>query len=182
MMKKQPCSLPAIVLLLTAVLLFVSTLALRVVTERRAQAQHQALLQTLLPGSTEFVRQSYTGTDSNVRSVHRGAGGWVVESAVRGYADTVVVAVGISSNGAVTGLVVRQAHETPGLGSRILHDESFLVQFLGLKGEAEVGQNIAPITGATVSSRAVARCVNSAIAAVTGADIVTEATVWGGDR
>jgi len=36
------------------------------------------------------------------------------------------------------------------------------------------------ITGATVTSKAVVRCVNSAVAFVTGADTVTEATSWGG--
>ena len=35
-------------------------------------------------------------------------------------------------------------------------------------------------TGATVTSKAVVRCVNSAVAYVTGADTVTEATSWGG--
>ena len=181
-MRRGRWYLPAATILLTATLLFIATWALQGTTQRRAQAQHQARLQTLLPGSTSFTRQNYTGTDGNVRSIHRGEGGYVVETAVRGYADTVQVMVGISNEGAVTGLVVRQAHETAGLGSRVLHDEAFLSQFLGLKGEAEIGRNIDAITGATVSSRAVARCVNSAIAAVTGADIVTEATVWGGDR
>lgn len=182
MTKKYSWFLPFAALLVTTALLLATTLLLRGMTERRMQAQHQSLLQTLLPGSTGFVRQPYTGTDTNVRSVHRSDGGWVVETAVRGYAGSVVVTVGISKDGAVTGLVVRNAHETAGLGSRILHDEGFLSQFLGLKGEAEIGRNIDPITGATVSSRAVARCVNSAIAAVTGADIITEATVWEGDR
>ncbi|MBE6972182.1 MAG: FMN-binding protein [Ruminococcaceae bacterium] len=181
-MKKYPTFLPVVTLFATAALLLAATLTLQGVTSRRAQAQHQTMLQTLLPGSTAFTRQAYTGTDANVRSVHRGETGWVVETAVRGYADTIVVAIGISNAGTVTGLVVRQAHETAGLGSRILRDETFLSQFLGLRGEAEIGRNIDAITGATVSSRAVARCVNSAIAAVTGADIVTEATVWGGNR
>ena len=36
------------------------------------------------------------------------------------------------------------------------------------------------ITGATVTSKAVARCVNSAIGYVTGADATSSATTWGG--
>ena len=36
------------------------------------------------------------------------------------------------------------------------------------------------ITGATVTSKAVVRCVNSAVAYVTGADIESGATSWGG--
>ena len=180
-MRKRSFLLPTATLLLMAALLLTATLALQGLTERRAQAQHQALLQTLLPRSTEFVRQVYTGTDPNVRSIHRSESGYVVETSAQGYAGTVTVTVGISNDGALTGLAVIGAHETAGLGSRILRDEAFLAQFVGLKGEAEIGENIDAITGATVSSRAVARCVNSAIAAVTGADIVTQASVWGGN-
>lgn len=179
-MKKHPILLPLAAIALCGALLLVLTLALHGVTERRAQAQHLAALQTLLPGSTAFYRESYTGGDSNVRSVHRSEGGRVVEAATHGYAGEIRVWVGVDNGGHVTGLVVRQAHETAGLGSRILHDEAFLSQFLGLSTEAEVGTNIDAISGATVTSRAVTRCVNSAIAVVTGADIVTEATVWGG--
>ena len=36
------------------------------------------------------------------------------------------------------------------------------------------------ISGATVTSKAVVRCVNSAVAYVTGADAVSSATTWGG--
>ena len=36
------------------------------------------------------------------------------------------------------------------------------------------------ITGATVTSKAVARCLTSAVAYVTGADAASAATSWGG--
>jgi Na+-translocating ferredoxin:NAD+ oxidoreductase RnfG subunit len=36
------------------------------------------------------------------------------------------------------------------------------------------------ITGATVTSKAVARSVSSAVAYVTGADVASSATTWGG--
>lgn len=179
-MKKSPLFPLCITFLAVAALLLGSTWALRGSTEQHARRRHQDLLQTLLPGSTQFVTEAYHGDDSNVLSVHRGETGYVVEAATDGYAGTIRVMTGVSNSGAVTGLTVRRAHETLGLGSRILRDEAFLSQFLGLSGEAEVGSNIDAITGATVSSRAVARCVNSAIAVVTGADITTEATGWGG--
>ena len=52
--------------------------------------------------------------------------------------------------------------------------------FLRTEGDAEVGTNVDAITGATVTSKAVARCVNSAVGYVTGADAVSAATTWGG--
>ena len=70
--------------------------------------------------------------------------------------------------------------ETFGLGRNALTDIDFLVQFVGISGEAEVGGGVDAITGATVTSRAVARGVSSACAYVTGADVSTSATEWGG--
>jgi len=51
---------------------------------------------------------------------------------------------------------------------------------LNTSGEAEVGTNVDAISGATVTSKAVARSINSAVAYVTGADVSSAATEWGG--
>ena len=109
--------------------------------------------------------------------------------------------VGVNNEGKVTGLVVSEAHETPGLGNNALTDHVFLSQFLNKSGSFEVGTSgadafsgatetasvaggeavsVDAMTGATVTSKAVVRCVNSAVAYVTGADAATEATSWGG--
>ena len=118
-----------------------------------------------------------------------------------GYAGDITMLIGVNNEGKVTGLVVREAHETFGLGGNALTDHVFLAQFLnktgsfevethgadafsGATAEAEVTEgetvSVDAITGATVTSKAVVRCVNSAVAFVTGADTVTEATSWGG--
>ena len=151
-MKDKPYLVPIAAMTLCAAVLLLATLALHGVTERNAQAQHAAALQTLLPGSTSFTVEPYTGDDDNVLTVHRGDTGYVVETTTDGYAERITMLVGVSNNGAVPGLVVRRSHETAGLGGRILHDEVFLSQFLGLSGEAEVGRNIDAISGATVTS------------------------------
>ena len=101
-------------------------------------------------------------------------------STVDGYAGPIRQWTGVDSNGHVTGLVVRDMEETFGLGRNALTDIDFLVQFVGTSGEAEVGGGVDAITGATVTSRAVARGVSSACAYVTGADVSTSATEWGG--
>lgn len=54
-----------------------------------------------------------------------------------------------------------------------------LGQFLGTAGEASVGKDIEALTGATVTSKAIAKGVNSAAAFVTGADVSSSATEWG---
>ena len=70
--------------------------------------------------------------------------------------------------------------ETYGLGAEALSDWEFLAQFLRTEGDAQIGEGIDAITGATVTSKAIARSVNSAVGFVTGADTSSSATSWGG--
>ena len=70
--------------------------------------------------------------------------------------------------------------ETFGLGMEALSDAEFLSQLVWSQGDLAVGENFDAITGATVTSRAVANAVNSASAFVTGADVSSGATEWGG--
>ena len=189
-----------ITILVVAIVLFGTCFALRNVAEEKAQAEHLWLMQTLLPDSTDFVLEPYAGEDANIRSVHKADNGYVIETVTYGYADEITMFVGVNLDGKVTGLVVYDAHETYGLGSKALTDHVFLSQFLnqdgsftiatsgadafsGATGTTEAaGEEIAVdgITGATVTSKAVARCVNSAVGYVTGADATSSATTWGG--
>ncbi len=191
---------PIIALILAAALLFAVSAGLEGMAQENAAKAHLELMQTILPGAEGFTVEPYAGEDANIRSVHKSDIGFVVETATYGYAGEITMLVGVSNAGKVTGLVVREAHETFGLGANALTDHEFLAQFLnsagafevatagadafsGATGEAEVeGETVSvdAITGATVTSKAVVRCVNSAVAYVTGADAATEATSWGG--
>ena len=169
-----------IVIALVAVVLLAATFGLQGLAVKKAQAEHLRIMQTLLPGSADFVVEPYTGEDANIRSVHKADNGFVIETATQGYADEIVVLVGVDKDGSVTGIVVKEMHETVGLGMNGLTDWQFLAQFLRTSGEAEVGTNVDALTGATVTSKAITRCVNSAVAVVTGADADSGATSWGG--
>ena len=138
------------------------------------------MLHNLLPRSVEFVEEPYTGEDANIQTVYKAENGYVIETLVYGYADNIRMLVGVSNKGNVTGLVVRELNETPGLGGNALFDVDFLAQFLNTSGEAEVGNTVDGMTGATVTSKAVTRSVNSAVAFVTGAYVASSATSWGG--
>ena len=169
-----------LVLALTMAALLGLSFGLQKTASKNAQEAHLQLMQTLLPGSKTFVIEPYTGEDANIRSVHKGENGFVIETATRGYADEIILLIGVSNEGKVTGLVIKDMHETLGLGFEALTDWEFLAQFLGSQGDAEVGTNVDAITGATVTSKAIARCVNSAVGYVTGADADSGATSWGG--
>ena len=189
-----------IALTLAVLVLFGASFGLNGIAAKNAQKEHLWLMQTLLPGSETFTVEPYTGEDVNIRSVHKAENGFVVETVTYGYADEMTVVVGVNNEGKVTGLVVLEAHETLGLGSRALTDHVFLAQFLNKSGSFAVAAHGADafsgataaaetegdsvevdgITGATVTSKAVVRCVNSAVAYVTGVDAVSAATSWGG--
>ncbi len=178
-MKKQ-ILIPTAALIAAALILLGATLGLNQTAAENAEAEHLRILQTVLPGSTEFVVEPYTGEDENIRSVHKGDNGFVIETVTMGYADEIRMMIGVSREGTVTGLVVLEMSETISLGHNALNDHVFLSQYLNTSGEAEVGTTVDAITGATVTSKAITRCVNSAVAYVTGADVSSGATSWGG--
>lgn len=183
---------------LAAAVLLAASFGLNGVAAANAQTEHLRLLQTLLPGSTEFVVESYSGEDENIASIHRGETGFVVETVTYGYAGDISMLIGVSNEGRVVGLVVRDMNETFSLGAEALTDHEFLAQFLNREGTFAVGtaadafsgatadaqenaeHTVDAITGATVTSKAIARSVNSAVGYVTGADISSGATSWGG--
>ena len=177
---KKTFLMPLLTLVLAAAVLLGLTFGLKGVASANAQKEHLTMMQTLLPGSESFTVEAYTGEDENIRSVHKSENGYVIEVATQGYADEIVMLVGVSNDGKGKGLVVRDSHETYGLGNNALFDWEYLAQYLNTQGDAQVGENVDAITGATVTSKAITRCVNSAVAYVTGADASSSATEWGG--
>jgi len=88
---------------------------------------------------------------------------------IQGYSGPITLMFGVDNDGAITGLEILGHTETPGLGARIA-SAAFRDQFRKKrveqiklkKDDAQTGQ-IDAITGATISSRAVANAVRTAI-------------------
>lgn len=177
---KKTFLMPLLALVLAAAVLLGLTFGLKGVASANAQKEHLYMMQTILPGSENFTVEPYTGEDANIRSVHKGETGFVIETATQGYADEIVMLIGVSIDGKVKGLVVREIHETHGLGNKALTDWKYLSQYLNTQGDAQIGEGVDAITGATVTSKAITRCINSAVGFVTGADTNSGATSWGG--
>ncbi len=172
--------LPILSLILAAVILLGAFNGLNGIRASIRQEELQNKMQTILPGSTTFTEEAYDGEDTNIQFVYKGETGFVVGTRTAGYAGDILMLIGVSSEGSVTGLQVRSMEETYGLGGEALTDWEFLAQFLRNEGDAEIGVNVDAITGATVTSKAIARSVNSAVGFVTGADVSSSATTWGG--
>lgn len=199
---KKPVLLPVLTIFVAAVVLLAASFGLNGLAAENAQKDHIWLMQTLLPGSQSFTMETYSGEAANIRSIHKAENGFVIETVTYGYAGEITMFIGVNNEGKVTGLVVRDLSETFGLGREALTDHEFLKQFLNSTGSFEVVTNapdafsgatnetavvhegdtveVDALTGATVTSKAIVRAVNSAVAYVTGADAATAATTWGG--
>jgi Na+-translocating ferredoxin:NAD+ oxidoreductase subunit G len=98
--------------------------------------------------------------------------GYAIPASEPGFADSVEIIVGFDpARPGTLGLAVLASRETPGLGNKI-EGQSWLEQFtdantplVGVKaGMAQRPEDVAMITGATISSRTVINAINKAVA------------------
>lgn len=109
--------------------------------------------------------------------------GYCAEVAPSGFMGEIRMMVGVDHSGAVCGVNIVSMSETPGLGSRT-NSPAFLDQFIQKSGTLTVGENVDAVSGATISSRAVTRGVNDALAVavdLSAAAAERNTTVWNGE-
>ncbi len=105
----------------------------------------------------------YDGLDSDGSVM-----GYVFVTSAKGYGGDISVMVGVLGDGTVAGVNILSINETAGLGMNA-KNQSFLDQFLGKSGEIGVAKNnpsdteIQALTGATITSSAMATAVNTAL-------------------
>ncbi len=96
--------------------------------------------------------------------------GYVVESTSKeGYGGNIVLYVGVTGDGTVSGVSILQIAETPGLGMKA--EDELVPQFAGVQTDAfgytksgSVADNeIDAISGATVTTKAVVNAINGAL-------------------
>ena len=114
---KKSILVPIITIVASALILFGVSTALKGVTEANAAKAKLWHMQTILPGSVEFVEEEYSGDDANIRAAYKAENGYVVETVVYGYAGNITMLVGVNNDGYVTGMVVTDLQETFGLGT-----------------------------------------------------------------
>lgn len=124
-----------------------------------------------IPPAGQSVRaatKAFVGYDASGTRI-----GVAVEAAQPGFVEDIRLLVGFDpGTGAVTGFAVLGQKETPGLGDKIEKDTTFIAQFrgkmaplVGAKQGSETGPGaVHTITGATISSRAVIKTINGAVA------------------
>lgn len=164
-MKKKELISGAIILLVVAALagfLLAQVYALTLPRiEEQKRLETESLYRALFPEAAKFEPDKIG--DLQATAVFDQSGqkiGLVVEKRVTGYGGEMLLAVGVSPEGNISGVKILQHNETPGLGAKVAR-EGFLKQFQHLKYNEVYLKNTAPegkidaISGATISSRAV---------------------------
>lgn len=82
-----------------------------------------------------------------------------------GYSGDIKLMVGLDAEGAVSDTAVLGQDETPSVGGKkVINNDGFFSQFIGLKEKASVGAgNVDAVSGATKTSTGVADAVNNAL-------------------
>lgn len=123
-----------------------------------------AAVAAVLPNDTV---ESETAVEQGiVKTLYRGKNGCAIEVAPNGFGGEITMLVGVSKEGKVLGVQIVSHSETPGLGAKAQTNASFLQSFLGLSGSVQVskdGGEADTLTGATITSRAVAEGVSAAL-------------------
>jgi len=98
--------------------------------------------------------------------------GYIVETSSRGYSSDIVTLVGIDTTFRIVNIKILSQAETPGLGTKAVEGPKgklppFQAQFSGLTADEVLlrkdGGKINSLTGATITSRAIARSCRNAI-------------------
>ena len=128
-----------------------------------AAAKTAAAYNEVLPSTGDYTPVDYS--DANVTAVAKCAEGTVVEVSISGSQSMLALAIGVDNDGAITGVSVIDHGETPGLGAKSTEAEwraQFVGQSSGLALDKKGGE-VAPLTGATITSQAIVDACQIAI-------------------
>ena len=171
-MNKQSGLRAVVTLLLITVVMAGLLAAVNSITEKpiaqyQAEKTQQALAGVLADGVTlGQALDAFHDETGLITGVYATSDGYVMLVTTAGYGGDIDMAVGVSSTGSVTGVELISHSETSNLGANAERPE-FREQFVGLTEPAAVtkdGGTIEALTGATVTSRAITRGVNAALA------------------
>ena len=165
-----------ITVIVAGLLAFVNYLTADTIAEHTAEAARSAMTQVLAADDYTELPVSDAQAAAGVTAAQAAAGvtaawsagdaGTVVRLTTNGFGGAIDLMVGVDKENKVTGVAIISHSETASLGANCTR-EDFRAQFAGKTGELAVtkdGGDIDALTGATVTSRAVTRAVNAALA------------------
>ena len=133
-------------------------------TEEAALVMPEAASFTLVSEGEGGLDRVFCGLDESGNPI-----GYVGTITTRGYGGPIVINVGLSTEGLITGINVggENFNETVGLGAKV-KEPAFMDQFAGKEPPLKLKEDIIPVTSATISSTAVTDAVNTASAYLAG--------------
>lgn len=119
----------------------------------------------IFPDADDAVRYDEAAGDHEIYLAVKDSDliGYCVGVAPKGYGGDIEMMVGVGADGKVSGIEIVTMSETPGVGSRVKSDPSFLPQFAGKSAPFVIGENCDAVSGASISSKAVIAGVNEAL-------------------
>jgi electron transport complex protein RnfG len=131
------------------------------IQQQKNAALNLALSKECLPGtcSVKEEKDHFVGLDKKGKKM-----GYAFRVSPQGYGGAIDMVVGIDMKGNVVGVKILSMNETPGLGMQAI-EAKFLKQFTGktVKSPLKAKKDIDAITGATITSQAVADGVKEAL-------------------
>ena len=168
---KLTITLLAITVVTSSPLSLVYTVTKPTIDALNEQTRQESML-AVMADATEFSEVQFTETTGviGVNAAYNGTDllGYCVQvEPTSGFGGAISMMVGVSTDGAVTGVSILSHEETAGLGTKAMTEE-FLGQYVGRTGTLTVktgaDTDIQHISGATVTSSAVTDGVNIALA------------------
>lgn len=142
-----------------------------IIAEQESLKMEEAMKE-VLPDANGFEEVPLElSEDLTITKIYQSDAGFVVFAAPKGYGGEISMAVGIDKDIKVTGISIISQSETAGLGAKCTQPE-WQKQFIGKTTNIEVSKNgaqgnqIDAISSATITSKAVTKGVNEALAAV----------------
>lgn len=166
-----------------AVLLGLTNMATQDVIAHQLELENTEARQSALPIANEFemlenseAADAISNDDNRITEIYTGKQdgeivGYAFKVTPKGYGGEIVLNVGISLDGKVTGIKIVNHGETPGLGAKAAEDD-FQNQFIDqsadssltvVKGGSAGDGEVQAIAGATITATAVTEGVNQAI-------------------
>ena len=157
-----------ICIVITGALAATNSATAPVILEATIKAQNEARNELLPEAEGGFTKVD--GIDvENVDDVYAADNGtgWVITSNAKGYGGTITVMSAFTPDGAIKQIKVTEAQETPGFGSKVTATPSYWERYMNQDASQALvlNQDIDAESGATISSKALLRAVNSAIEA-----------------
>ncbi len=129
------------------------------IIQEKKIAAVKSSLQAIFPGTSDFAEVSIADNDIVVKAYEAIGSGYAFNVSIQGYKDVIEFIIGIDNSGKIAGLKMNYVNDTPGLGTKVGEPE-----FINSIVNKSIDDNLDTISGSTISSSAVIRGIDAAIA------------------